>query len=475
MPLTDLCIELRPNLRCGNVYLQFNRQLREDNRKTRIILKEHNVHIKEDDDEMVLVIRYNCFGMDVQGISIFTVNGNHMSFRFTYTKIDMEALEQNTVQVDMQPLIMACRENEEFSLICHNCGNELTEPTMYKRLREFPSCIVDPSDFFCHNHGSASESQRDLLVPLERDLFYGLNLIVINILKTKGFINRGGQLYCQRCLLLVGNTVLNDKAAKLWADAVRYVPTSLDVAQKRHLFQHSSVTHLMKRLLHILWPQSFSPACPTNNRALLYVTLPHRRQQSILIHIVDSQLRVLRRIQPNNPDLQCFLACKLYFGINGPDKQFPEPVPKPWQSDDSLPQVEISPRMFYELKTQLTANSQLIPYAWRFNTAEEKLVLSYFFYQKDEGTEDDNKMLQYKKKLQEQQQQQQKQKQKNNLHVEYETDAGHASQESDDEHSDSDNGNKYSVAAATTPTVPVPIKMQPQNRRPPSPSVSDLN
>ncbi|EDW75394.2 uncharacterized protein Dwil_GK19715 [Drosophila willistoni] len=427
MPLTDLCIELRPNLRCGNAYLQFNRQLREDGRKTRIILKEHNVHIMEDDDENNLVIRYNCFGMDIQGISIFTVSGNHLTFRFNYTKIDMDALEQNTVQVDMQPLVMACRENEEFSLICHNCGNELAESTVYKRLREFPSCIVDPSDFFCHNHGSAAESHQDVLVPPERDLFYGLNFIVVNIFKIKGVMNRGGQLYCQRCLGLVGNTVLNDKAAKLWADAVRYLPTSLDITQKRHLFQHPSVTQVMKRLLHTLWPQSLSPLCPTKNRALLFTTLPNRQQQSILIHIVDSQLRVLRRIQPNNPDLQCFFACKMYFGINRHDQQIPESVPKPWQSDHSLPQMEISPRMFQELHTQLTTNSQLVPYAWRFNTAEEKLVLN----------------------------------------------AGHASQESDDEHSDSDNGPNYSVAAAST--VPVPIKMLPQTRRPPSPPVSDSN
>ncbi|XP_017009865.1 uncharacterized protein [Drosophila takahashii] len=446
MPISGLCIELRPNLRSGVAFLLFDQQISQSH-ETRVVIRDHNVYISEklenreseeedsssdshsDSDSELLLLRHEHFGMDIGCLSTFLVSGSHISFRFNYTQIDLATVDGGAVEVPLAPLLLSCRENELLTINCRDCRAQLVPARSYRRLREFPSCVVDPSEFFCHNHGAEGKAPPVSLVPAAADLFYGLNYVVINANEANPrVLKREDHLYCQRCMRFLGLSMFNGDAARLWADAVRWLPdaaaapaAAAAAAPQRHFFRSSTLTQLVKRLLHSLWPQPLPQLCLSTSRAVLVTSLPSRRQQFMFLHVVESQLRVLRRIRPDSNRLRCYRACKLYYGAFGPDP----PLLAKWQAQQSLPQMEISPDMFLALQQRLELNGALIPHAWRVNSAEEQLQLSYFFYEQEEQPED-HQLGQLEAKQQQEEEEDP-----------YETDAGHAS-ESDDEYSDTD-------------------------------------
>ncbi|XP_052857999.1 LOW QUALITY PROTEIN: uncharacterized protein LOC128265826 [Drosophila gunungcola] len=462
MPITGLCIELRPNLRSGVAFLRFDHQISQS-QETRLVIRDHNVYISErpqrpenqedpedsssdsdsEDSDDLLLIRHDHFGMDIGCLSTFLVSGSHISFRFNYNQIDLAAVDGGSVEVPLAPLLLSCRDDEAMSINCRDCRAELVEARAYRRLREFPSCVVDPSEFFCHSHQGhgCKTTQPPSLVPGEADLFYGLNYVVISLnAGNPHILTREDHLYCQRCMRFLGQTMFNGAAARLWADAVRWLPAGArQPAPERHFFQSSTLTQLVKRLLHSLWPQPLPQLCLSTSRALLVTSLPSRRHQYMFLHVVESQLRVLRRIRPDSNRLRCYRTCKLYYGIFGADP--PPLLLEKWQAQQTLPQMEISPDMFLALQQRLELNGQLIPHAWRVNSAEEQLQLSYFFYEDEEQPEGVSVTLDVYLEQLSQLAGDDKQKEQD----QYETDAGHAS-ESDDEHSDSETDSKAAGA-----------------------------
>ncbi|XP_033171396.1 uncharacterized protein LOC117148216 [Drosophila mauritiana] len=443
MPIIGLCIELRPNLRSGVVFLRFDQQFSQGH-ETSVIVRDYNVYISEkgenqavdldsgsesdsEDSDKMMVIRHAQYGMDIACLSTFLVSGSNMSFRFNYNHIDLASVDGNAVDVPLAPLLLSCQENEAITINCRDCRAELVAGRSYRRLREFPTLVVDPSEFFCHNHGPAGKTQPISLTPAETDLFYGLNYVVINFNKESScMFNRDDHLYCQRCMRYLGLTMFDGTAARIWADAVRWRPAGAAAnAPERHFFQNSTLTQLFKRLLHSLWPQPLPQLCLNTSRAVLVTSLPNRNQQYMFLHVVESQLRVLRRIRPNSNRLRCFRACKLYFGVFGANS----PLMEKWQAQQTLPQMDVSLNMFLMIQKRLETNGRLIPDALCTNCTEEHLQLSYFFYenedQPDGGVVDSDVFMD----------------QVSNMHQKevdpYETDAGNAS-ESDDEYSDTD-------------------------------------
>ncbi|EDV46647.1 uncharacterized protein LOC6550209 [Drosophila erecta] len=453
MPFTGLCIELRPNLRSGVVFLQLDQPFSQRH-VISVFIRDYNVFISEkpnnrvidldssdsdsEDAEELLLIRHDQYGMDICHLSAFVVSGSIFCFRINYNQIDLTSMDGSAVEVPLAPLLPSCQENEAITINCRDCRAELVAAQSYRRLREFPSFVVDPSEFFCHSHGPAGNTQPFSLVPAETDLFYGLNYVVINFsVANSRMLNREDHLYCNRCMRYLGQTMLDGAAARIWADAVRWLPAgAAATVPERHFFQSSTLTQLVKRLLHSLWPQALPQFCLTSSRAVLVTTLPNRKQQYMFLHVVESQLRVLRRIRPDSNELRCFRACKLYYGVFGTNPPFLEK----WQAEQTLPQMEISPNMFLEIQQRLETNGQLIPDALRLNCADERLQLSYFFY---ENEEQPNGVVVTLNVSAEQMSQLNDNQQK--VDDPYETDAGHAS-ESDDEYSDTDTASEDAAA-----------------------------
>ncbi|XP_017068380.1 uncharacterized protein LOC108106040 [Drosophila eugracilis] len=398
MTITELCIELRPNLCSGVAFLQFDQELNKTH-VTRVVIRNHNVYICERDKreqkydtsssdsdsadfEEMLLISYDQFGMDIKGLGNFLITCHNISFRFNYNQIDLDKIDAGAVEVPLAPILLNFQENEAISINCRNCRAELVEAKSYRRLREFPSCVVDPSEFFCHNHGPAGTSAPISLVPAETDLFYGLNYVIINFNgESAPFVHREDHVYCKRCMRFLGLTMFNGAAARLWADAVRWLPSGAGVNYpKRHFFKSSTLSQLVKRLIHSLWPQPLPQLCLTTSRAVLVTSLPNRKKHYVFLHVVEPELRVLRRIHPDSDRLCCQRACKVYYDFF----EGKPPLLEKWQAQQTLPQMDISPDMFQALVKRLHFNGLLIPHEWRFNSKEEKLELSYFFYENEE-------------------------------------------------------------------------------------------
>ncbi|XP_060663442.1 uncharacterized protein LOC132796322 [Drosophila nasuta] len=461
MPLKAVCIELRPNLCSGHVFLQFEHDLCNSN-KTRVVIKENDMHIVEDVDvdeaeaASELVMRHANYGMDIQQISMFTASNQNISFRFNYTQIDLDAVHKaGNLQVEPKPmpLMLSFAERQiAVTLRCSNCHYELVASCCYNKLREFPSGLIDPSEFFCHNHhGNTSnqQQQQPTLVPGPTDLYYGLNHIVLNItVLQRSVINSSDHLYCKRCMRMLGHLILEGAAAKLWADALRWLPSanqeekqpppsSSASAVPRELFQHSTVSQLMLRLLSNLWMQSVPQF--GGSRALLVASMPDRRQHYMLIQVLERQLAVLRRL-PKVPgvaqkQLHYLRACKLYFRVYNSSEAESELLLKQQQQME-LPKLSISPYLFAELQARLTRNSQLIPKAWRHNCAQEQLLLTYFFYEREQQEQEEELLREQPSKPLNLKQ---KHAQKLETDEEYETDAGlDASLDEDEDDNDDD-------------------------------------
>ncbi|XP_030378564.1 uncharacterized protein LOC115627131 [Scaptodrosophila lebanonensis] len=381
MPLAGVIIELRPNLHSGSAVLRFAQNI--PNNETRIILKEHSVKVYETREdgtkEEHLIIHYNAFGMDIHGISTFIVSEQYISFRFNYNHIDLDGLDKQSVHVSVKPLMLRFIEDAfPITLHCNNCSAELVTATTYKRLREFPTGIIEPAEFYCHL--PVGPVPKSSLVPASTDLFYGLNYVVVELRGLQKRVNfHGIHIYCARCLRMLGHLILQGSAAHLWADALHWRNNSKE-AQPQSLFQHDSLTQFMLRMLYCLWRPMMPQLCLISGKALLWCALPNNERRYMEVLVLDPELRILRRNSPDNPDLRGYRACKLYFKVvNEYDEQLAL-----WKSQMNVPKLEISHVMFMALVGRFEKHMEEVPRAWRYNTWEEKMLLTYFVYENEE-------------------------------------------------------------------------------------------
>ncbi|EDV95222.1 uncharacterized protein LOC6569302 [Drosophila grimshawi] len=458
MPVKSVLIEFRPNLCCGQICLQFDEPIR-NCKNTRLIINNGDMFFLENGNSE-FVLRHDSWDMDITQLSLFNASGCHITFRFNYTKIDLIKLFKigsGPKVSHLMPLELSFVEKKDhLTLHCNKCLYELAPGCNYNRLRELPSGLFDASEFFCHSHGTSGQEQptSSVLVPRATQIYYGLNYIVLNMCVVQNRIsNISGNLYCKRCMRMLGSSIESGAAAKLWADALRWLPlSSLNAngndrasALTRLLFKHATVTHLMIRLLSSLWPLAGTQFSPHGKRAILTTTMPDGHDHYMLIQVRETQLAILRRI-PNDEylDKGCFhRACKLYFRDYGSchfDRQWLEQwMQQQEQQQQYVPKLSISPYLYAELLKRFDDNMSLIPKRLRYNNFEEKLQFTYFFYESDE------------QELLHRQQQHQPCSMKPMPQPklgEYETDAGlvasldeeDADNESDDEHSDSELG-----------------------------------
>ncbi|XP_030383259.1 uncharacterized protein LOC115630745 [Scaptodrosophila lebanonensis] len=400
MPLLKCLIELRPNLRTAVVLLHFDGLVTENN--SRIEIDEQGVNVCETLEngsvKTQLIIEYNAFGMDIHNITSFIVADNHIYFRFNYNRIDLEALERQSVLVAMKPIELQFKERSApFALHCISCSAKLVSSCSYGRLREFPHGIVEPADFYCDM--ARGPVPNALLVPGTTDLFYGLNYIV---LKTDVVLSRVGLhdslIYCGNCLRLLGKLILQGLAARLWADTVHW---SLEIEENKErtekeskvqaavhhydphpIFKYDMITQFMLRLLHCLWRPVMPQLSPISNKVLLWCTLPNRELRKVLLLVLDPDLRVLRRYPPGHESLCGYRACKLYFkilDIVNVNHTYLDQIP--WEDQREVPLLEVSHVMFLALVARLELNMETVPEAWRYNTCTEKMLLTYFFYE----------------------------------------------------------------------------------------------
>lgn len=393
MSLRFICIEVRKNLHCANVFLQFDQSLTETE-FLKIHVEDNAIRLKEYSTETCAMLQEH-FAIEARTMSNLTVEECNASFRITIDKITEDAVNDNqmtnhSLETEPKPCLKA---GELGVLHCKNCENAFTDNAqIFQRVLEFPSGSIDMSEFFCHHGPDFGQ----VLVPKAQDFFYGFQFIVLNMTLIRDKIKeKESHLYCRRCLQYLGEALFDGNAAKIWVDSVRLcTDTSGALNEVFDSMENNTPTYqLLQKIIR---------DCSVDNelhlhqmqfsKVLLEATFPNRQRNYLLLHILEKQLDILRNTKPlahgssinNNNVLQVTLkklkCFKLLYRLMDESQHESNSVPllTYWKQDISIHLLKISPTLFSELLSELEENSLLLPEIYRYTSDE--FQLSYVFY-----------------------------------------------------------------------------------------------
>ncbi|XP_055844892.1 E3 ubiquitin-protein ligase E3D [Episyrphus balteatus] len=371
MSLKCVTLEVRKNLRCANVFLEFDHSLTETE-FVKIQIDENSIKLREYSTETTIALQGH-LTIQAPSLSSLVVEENNASFRMNIDTpsplwpIKNDNDQKFTKQIpDVTPLA-------KVTLTCSRCQSILTkDDVQFERILEFPSGTIDVGEFFCH-HGPDLNS---VLIPKRNDMFYGLFFVILNAECLKGIRIKENNAFCGRCLMHLGETLFDNKALKIWTDTLKeaiFKPRDIE----------SMVSQLMARILdecsignnlHIM---QFS-------KAIVEAIMPTRKKKYILLNILERNLDILRNQTistdgfNNNTGMVKLDKCKankvLYQFHNEDDKSS---MLKSWLQDISVHTTKISPTLFSALQRRLERNSKLLPEVYRYSN---EFILSYVFY-----------------------------------------------------------------------------------------------
>lgn len=420
MSLRFVCVELRRNLRCANVFLQFDHSLTETE-FLKIVVENDALTFREYSTATRVALG-KFFTAEARTISNLTVEDCNASFRLTITNEPAQDTTDNTengrdnkrkIYITPKPNI---EEGSQHIVLCKNCKCELSTIFKCQRVREFPSGSINVNEFFCH-HGPKFD---EILVPQLTDFFYGFQFAVLNSgLVQQQVKMKDNHVYCRRCLQYLGESILNDSATKLWMDTL--------LLKCQHNDKDGIIINIVNekvtptcQLLHKIIDDTLvtdvvgEPLLQQMHfcKVLLEATFPSRKRKYLLLQVLEKQLQVLRNTKPlahgshnNNNVLQVQLEqCKSFkllyrlleetedkgggdnkIGDNDNDGSSASNISsdgillKSWKEDLSIHVLKVSPTLFNTLLEELDENALLLPELYRYT--HDHFQLSYMFYE----------------------------------------------------------------------------------------------
>ncbi|XP_011179979.1 uncharacterized protein LOC105210611 [Zeugodacus cucurbitae] len=413
MSLRYVCVEVRHNLRCANVFLQFDHSLTETE-FLKIVVENDALTFREYSTATRVALG-NFFTAEARTISNLTVEECNASFRLTITNEPAQVSTDNPAnRMDNKKKIYITpkpnvEEGSQQIVLCKNCKCELSTPLKCQRVREFPSGSIDVNEFFCH-HGPKFD---EVLVPQLTDFFYGFQFVVLNSELVKQQVKMKDQhVYCRRCLQYLGENILNDNAVRLWMDTLLLKCQENDKDGVLINIVNAKVTPTCQ-LLHKIIDDTDVVGEPLLQqlhfcKVLLEATFPSRKRKYLLLQVLEKQLQVLRNTKPlahgsnnNNNVLQVQLeqgkSFKLLYRLldetedeGGGEHKMGDTssagsvssdsiLLKSWKEDMSIHVLRVSPTLFSTLLEELDENALLLPELYRYT--HDHFQLSYIFYE----------------------------------------------------------------------------------------------
>ncbi|XP_073833873.1 uncharacterized protein [Musca autumnalis] len=396
--LRFVVIEVRQNLCCANVFLNFQQSIT-DFESVRINVEDGLIRVKDSSDSTVVEVKVDpYFTILTETFSNLIVDQENISFRIS---VNVKDLFQYGSEKPTTPTFQL-QEGQRVSLHCKQCESTLCGNKSYDKVREFPSGSIDISEFFCHHGPSFSE----VLLPRTQDVFYGFQFVILNMENIRNASKEREQhLYCKRCSRYLGETIFEGKAAKLWTDSVTMQRE--DEMEPIGLFNDAAINLLQLLMLKVIHETSLpSPEPLLRNmhftKVLLETSLANRKPQYLLVQILEKNLPVLKNdkelqdldckdkdalIHLLNVELRISQAFKLLYRLieidqqpNSDDDDVDEnepPMLSYWQQDINILKLKISPYLFHDLLDELNCNSLLLPEIYRNN--KDSFTLSYIF------------------------------------------------------------------------------------------------
>lgn len=390
LKIRSLVVEHRQRLQAGYCFIGFNSSL--DKHKTKVSLKTTEFTIKIDDEEYTVNTKA-FFEMNMNSFHGLVGKDTFISFRFITAspkQFDAELLKVDDTACKFQRINLSLDGDggpvQEATIKCSNCESSITkDKTMsVKRVLELPSSNLDVSEWFCHRHGDEKlfddsqnndeppsstcfDEKTQQFQPRANDIFYGPFCLLINsqVLNVACFREKRKQLYCKRCLQLVG--VNNGSSIKFWCDSVKF--------NDRLLFSAASSIDLIKVVIrnHLASEAFVSPIV----KLIFECTLPSEdKKVHLLIQVMEKNLQLLRLNLENFEFVQQSAVKVMYLKLNNTCEDDKNTLTY-WQKEIGVSNYEMSFKMFHAFCEYLQAQSDLIPDYFRSNNGFQ---LSYIPY-----------------------------------------------------------------------------------------------
>ncbi|KAM8705595.1 hypothetical protein ACLKA7_009972 [Drosophila subpalustris] len=223
-----------------------------------------------------------------EGLSVDTETDSETAMKISLLNINDEALERQTVNVEIVGVHLQLTEFMACGLQCSNCYKDLVDIRRFKCIKPLPIYTLKPRKYFC-------SSDKNPTAPSEGDLYYALNYIVISPkILDKSIVRNGEHLHCSRCLQLVGESLDEESAAQLYVDTLwvssrREDKVAPPEGRLEHLFDQLPVSQLMLHLLHDAVPIS-----EEKTRLFLKAVRSDGQLHYMLLLVDTSQLHLLR-------------------------------------------------------------------------------------------------------------------------------------------------------------------------------------
>ncbi|XP_030381987.1 uncharacterized protein LOC115629626 [Scaptodrosophila lebanonensis] len=313
--------------------------------------------------------------------------------------VDDEALNNNTVEVGINPLQLRFDENTPIALHCGHCATELVPMRRYGPVA-IPVCTMEAASYFCPKNKTP-------LIPSENEIFYGLNHIVINPRLFEGCVTQNRMhVHCNSCLQQLGDILGDGVALQLWADTLCIGRLNADGTPSQYLmelFRPVTSVQLMLRLLHDAVPISFE-----QTRLFLKTVRPDGQLLYLLLLIDTHQIHLLRsklaltsdlhgpQQQPRaliyhveghsiqDIELNGYKGCRINYQTFFSDEELKanHDLISLWQ-EMGTPMLRISHKMMVELVSDLNMNERLVMNLEKLSPADMDGRTSYLIYELD--------------------------------------------------------------------------------------------
>lgn len=388
LKISNFVIELRTNLRSGNVFIKFNEKLGKAD--TKVLLKSNEIVIKIDDEEYTIETA-DYFHINVKSFYNLVVKDHFISFRFITdeNQFNSELITNQSSGINFQKLKLSISNEDDVKVTCSNCESLLTieKEVNFKRILELPSSSMAISDWFCHRHDGDKifkspehncnnnhvndkecfNEETQVFKPKINDIFYGpfhlllsSQLLEMNRLRAKK--NVPILMHCKRCLQLLcqrsGNSCLT-----FWWENIKFNGKYFynDISSPIDLVKKVICNHLSCDSLSFLSPIIkiiFESVNPSTGQKI-----------HILLQIMDKSLKLLKLNIENFKVMEVKTIKVMYLNLNHLNSDDDERTLKYWQKDINTMTFEFSFKMFHLFTEYLDEQSATIPEMYRFNNS----------------------------------------------------------------------------------------------------------
>lgn len=338
-------VEMRPKLRCANVFVIFKRELDTRPRvaassdRLEIALGHETFEIKiggGDDDAFAIV---------PNSVSGLYAKGRNLTFRCATTPTDGR-LGTSKCELLLRPELERrdretafLRPHADYALSCSNCAGVVATRLKCDRVLPLPSESSRPDEWFCHAHSGTDTDFS--LAPAETDIFYAPSFVRVNnkaLDPTRMIVTASSTITCKRCLSNLGTVPDSSGSLDIWNHAVAFSDETGGTYTTRPL------DDVFAALRGVLDRDCF---VGSSHKFMI-----RHDCDRLCLWILESRLEVCVRTDRDGGAAERRTVAKVLFRF-GPDGA--------WESDDSVSAVSVSKPMMAELLRHLYDMNALIP------------------------------------------------------------------------------------------------------------------